>query len=64
MESAIVTFQEKGTNKKIELLFDYDKESSNLDYDIKFTNITGEDPMTFIGFLAKMFLTSLELNKK
>lgn len=64
MESAIVTFKEKGTNKEIRLSLDYDKETSNLDYDVEFANINTSDPMSFIGFLAKMFLTSLELNKE
>ncbi len=64
MEKAIVTFKNPETNDSIELNFIYDKENSNLDYTLKLSDgYSLNSNMDLVGFLAHMFLTSLEINK-
>ena len=64
MEKAIVTFKDPDSDKQIELSFRYTKEDGNLDYDIKLSDgYSLNSELDFIGFLANMFLTSLQVNK-
>ena len=60
MENAQVIFKGEDS-KEITLDLHYDKENSSLDYDVKFSeNYDPKSQMDFIGFLAKMFLNSLQ----
>lgn len=62
MEKAIVTFLNPETNKQIEINLVYNKETSDLDYDVKFSDETAaKEQMDFTGFLADMFLKSLQI---
>lgn len=60
MEKAEVIFSAEG--KQIKINFTYNKETSDLDYDIKLSDgYSMTSQMDFIGFLAHTFLTSLQL---
>lgn len=62
MENAIVTFKSKDTDREIKITLQYDKETSNLDYDVNLgSGYSANSPMDFIGFLANMFLNSLQI---
>lgn len=61
MEKAIVTFKNPDANKEIVIDFTYDKESSNLDYNITLSdNYSLKDNLDFAGFLANTFLAYLQ----
>ena len=60
-EKAIVTFKNPETNDQIEISLSYNKETSDLDYDINFGGYQWESKMDFPMFLAKMFLNSLQV---
>lgn len=62
MEKAEVIF--KGAEgQQITINFLYNKETSDLDYDVKLSDgYSMSSQMDFIGFLAHTFLTSLQLN--
>lgn len=62
MENAIVTFKDKDSEKEIRVTLQYDKETSNLDYDVEMSaEYNANTQMDFIGFLANMFLNTLQL---
>lgn len=64
LERAIVTFKNPLTKQSIDIILCYDKEQGDIDYDLKFSegyNMNSE--LDLIGFLAHMFLTSLQNNK-
>ena len=64
MEKAIVTFKNPETNDFVELSFNYDKEKSNIDYTVVLSDgYSLNTNMDLVGFLAHMFLTSLQTNK-
>lgn len=61
MEKAIVTFRNPDADKEIIIDFIYDKESSNLDYNITLSdNYSLKDNLDFAGFLANTFLAYLQ----
>lgn len=61
METAIVTF--KSDNREIELKFDYNKETEELNYDfIKVPEIKDENDSDLVTVLANYFLNSLVQN--
>lgn len=61
METAIVTF--KNDNREIELKFDYNKETEELNYDfIKVPEIKDENDSDLVTVLANYFLNSLVQN--
>lgn len=65
MENAIVTFKSKDTGKEINITLSYDKETSNLDYNVQLgTEYSSTTKMDFIGFLANMFLNCLQIEDK
>ena len=65
MESAIVTFKDKNSNHTIDIELLYNKETSTVDYDVKFSeNYSQNSEMDFIGFLAHMFLQTLQIENK
>ena len=65
MESAIVTFKDKNSNNTIDIELLYNKETSTVDYDVKFReNYSQNSEMDFIGFLAHMFLQTLQIENK
>ena len=52
MENAIVTFKDKNSNNTIDIELLYNKETSTVDYDVKFSeNYSQNSEMDFIGFL-------------
>ena len=61
METAIVTF--KNDSREIELKFDYNKETEELNYDfIKVPEIKDENDSDLVTVLANYFLNSLVQN--
>ena len=65
MESAIVTFKDKNSNNTIDIELLYNKETSTVDYDVKLgENYSQKSEMDFIGFLAYMFLQTLQIEDK
>lgn len=64
MEKAEVTFKNTEQNTWIKISLLYDKESSNIDYDVKFSEgYSMNSQLDFTGFLADMFLNSLRNNE-
>lgn len=64
MEKAIVLFKNPETNDSIEINLTYNKENSDLDYTINLSDgYSLNSNMDLVGFLAHMFLTSLQVNK-
>lgn len=64
LQRAIITFKNPETKEYIDINLCYDKDQGDIDYDVKFSegyNMTSE--LDLIGFLAHMFLTSLQNNK-
>ena len=65
MENAIITFKDKNSNNTIDIELLYNKETSVIDYDVKLgENYSQNSEMDFIGFLAHMFLQSLQIENK
>ena len=65
MENAIVTFKDKNSNNAIDIELLYNKELSTIDYDVKLSeNYSQNSEMDFIGFLAHMFLQTLQIEDK
>ena len=65
MENAIVTFKDKNSNNTIDIDLLYNKELSTIDYDVKLSeNYSQNSEMDFIGFLAHMFLQTLQIEDK
>ena len=65
MENAIVTFKDKNSNNTIDIELLYNKELSTIDYDVKLSeNYSQTSEMDFIGFLAHMFLQTLQIEDK
>ena len=65
MENAIVTFKDKNSNNTIDIELLYNKELSTIDYDVKLSeNYSQNSEMDFIGFLARMFLQTLQIEDK
>ena len=65
MENAIVTFKDKNSNNTIDIELLYNKETSIVDYNIKFSeNYSQNSEIDFIGFLAHMFLQTLQIENK
>ena len=65
MENAIITFKDKNSNNTIDIELLYNKETSIVDYNIKFSeNYSQNSEMDFIGFLANMFLQTLQMENK
>ena len=65
MENAIVTFKDKNSNNTIDIELLYNKELSTIDYDVKLSeNYSQNSEMDFIGFLAHMFLQTLQIENK
>lgn len=65
MERAIVTFKNPEENREITITLDYNKETSVIDYDLKFSdNYSMTSNLDFSGFLAKMFIESLTTGNK
>lgn len=65
MEKAIVLFKNPDKNESIEITLNYNKEDSLIDYDVKLSEgYKPTDQMDLIGFLAHMFLTSLQVNNE
>lgn len=63
MEKAQVTFKNPENNKEINIDFIYDKETSFLDYNITISkDYDLKTNLDFVGFLANMFLNSLQYN--
>ena len=62
METADVVF--KGSEgQQITINFKYNKEKSDLDYDVKLSDgYSMSSQLDFVGFLAHTLLTSLQLN--
>lgn len=61
MEKAIVTFNNPDKNQSINIFFQYDKETSDLHYDIKMDDtIDMTKPLDLSGFLAKTLLEFLK----
>lgn len=64
MEHAIVTFKNPDNNKEIVISFIFDKQKSYLDYNVKLSkDYDIKDNIDFNGFLATMFLNSLQVDK-
>ena len=64
MEKAVVLFKNPETNDSIEINLTYNKENSDLDYTINLSDgYSLNSNMDLVGFLAHMFLTSLQVNK-
>ena len=64
MEKAVVLFKNPETNNSIEINLTYNKEDSNLDYTINLSDgYSLNSNLDLVGFLAHMFLTSLQINK-
>ena len=65
MENAIVTIKDKNSNNTIDIELLYNKETSTVDYDVKLgENYSQKSEMDFIGFLAHMFLQTLQIENK
>ena len=65
MENAIVTFKDKNSNNTIDIELLYNKELSTIDYDVKLSEKYSQNSeMDFIGFLAHMFLQTLQIEDK
>lgn len=65
MENAIITFKDKNSNNTIDIELLYNKETSIIDYDVKLSeNYSQNSEMDFIGFLAHMFLQTLQIENK
>ena len=65
MENAIITFKDKNSNNTIDIELLYNKETSIIDYDVKLgENYSQNSEMDFIGFLAHMFLQTLQIENK
>ena len=65
MENAIITFKDKNSNNTIDIDLLYNKELSTIDYDVKLSeNYSQNSEMDFIGFLAHMFLQTLQIEDK
>ena len=65
MENAIITFKDKNSNNTIDIELLYNKETSTVDCDVKLgENYSQNSEMDFIGFLAHMFLQSLQIENK
>ena len=65
MENAIITFKDKNSNNTIDIELLYNKETSTIDYDVKLgENYSKNSEMDFIGFLAHMFLQTLQIKDK
>lgn len=65
MENAIITFKDKNSNNTIDIELLYNKKTSTVDYDVKLgENYSQNSEMDFIGFLAHMFLQSLQIENK
>ncbi len=65
MENAIITFKDKNSNNTIDIELLYNKETSVIDYDVKLSeNYSQNSEMDFIGFLAHMFLQTLQIENK
>ena len=65
MENAIITFKDKNSNNTIDIELLYNKELSTIDYDVKLSeNYSQNSEMDFIGFLAHMFLQTLQIEDK
>lgn len=65
MENAIITFKDKNSNNTIDIELLYNKETSVIDYDVKLgENYSQNSEMDFIGFLAHMFLQTLQIENK
>ena len=65
MENAIITFKDRDSDKKIVITLSYDKESSNLDYDVDLDkSYSPNSKLDFIGFLASMFLKMLQTKEE
>ena len=65
MENAIITFKDKNSNNTIDIELLYNKETSTIDYDVKLgESYSQNSEMDFIGFLAHMFLQSLQIENK
>ena len=65
MENAIITFKDKNSNNTIDIELLYNKETSTVDYDVKLgENYSQNSEMDFIGFLAHMFLQTLQIEDK
>lgn len=63
MEKAIVSFKNPENNKEVIISLEYDKENSNIEYNLNFSdNFSMTDQLDFSGFLAKMFIDSLVNN--
>ena len=64
MEKAVVLFKNPETKDSIEINLVYNKENSDLDYTLNLSEgYSLNSNMDFVGFLAHMFLTSLQVNK-
>ena len=65
MENAIITFKDKNSNNTIDIELLSNKETSTVDYDVKLgENYSKNSEMDFIGFLAHMFLQTLQIENK
>ena len=65
MENAIVTLKDKYSNNTIDIELLYNKELSTIDYDVKLSeNYSQNSEMDFVGFLAHMFLQTLQIEDK
>ena len=65
IENAIITFKDRNSNNTIDIELLYNKETSTVDYDVKLgENYSQNSEMDFIGFLAHMFLQSLQIENK
>ena len=65
MENAVITFKDKNSNNTIDIELLYNKELSTIDYDVKLSeNYSQNSEMDFIGFLAHMFLQTLQIEDK
>ena len=63
MEKAQVIFKNPENNKEINIDFVYDKETSFLDYNITISkDYDLKTNLDFVGFLANMFLNTLQYN--
>jgi len=62
MEKAIVIFKNPDTEKAITITLEYNKTDSSVDYSLDLGDYAEnlKDNVDFVGFLASMFLTSLE----
>lgn len=64
MEKAVVLFKNPETKDSIEINLVYNKENSDLDYTLNLSEgYSLNSNMDLVGFLAHMFLTSLQVNK-